>query len=102
MKTSSIIVFGLSILCIVILIYFCCGKKETYGLLNFSRHKVVNADMDPNGLININPDIDEDDELPFLHDNYEDISLKYDTRRYIKNHRQRNTYNSNVHNNKDY
>ena len=82
------------------LIYFLRRKQETYGLLKYVKNNniITDAEIDKNGLVNIDTEIDDDnDELPFI--NYHSDSTKYNYNNYVRNRRQRNSYNSNVHSN---
>ena len=83
------------------LIYFLRRKQETYGLLKYIKNDniITDAEIDKNGLIDVNPEIDDyNDDLPFI--NYhKGRSMKYNYNDYVRNHRQRNSYNSNIHSN---
>ena len=101
LNVKGIIVLGLLFAGFVcVLIYFLSRKQETYGLLKYTKNNniITDAEIDKNGLIDVNPEIDDDnDDLPFI--NYRKGSMKHNYHNYIKNHRQRNSYNSNVHSN---
>ena len=101
LNVKGIIVLGLLFAGFVcVLIYFLSRKQETYGLLKYMKNKntITDAEIDDNGLIDVNPEIDDyNDELRFI--NYRKGSMKYNYGNYIRNHRQRNSFNSNVHNN---
>jgi hypothetical protein len=98
------LLFGLVFLT-CILFYFALVKineKEKYGLMQYIKHdkQIINNDVnsiDKNGLININPDIDKDDDIRF-DDDSKNKSMKYTYSRYVKNQRTKNTGNySNKH-----
>jgi len=97
------LLFGLVFLT-CILFYFALVKineKEKYGLMQYIKHnkQIINNDdnsIDKNGLININPNTDNDD-IRF-DDESKNKSMKYTYSRYVKNQRTRNTGNySNKH-----
>ena len=99
------LLFGLVFLT-CILFYFALGKineKEKYSLMKYGiQHdkSMFNNDdnsIDKNGLINVNPNIDKDDDIRF-DDESKNKSMKYTYSRYVKNQRTRNTGNySNKH-----
>ena len=61
-------------------------ETPRYGRDNLD--KEVDAEIDDNGLIDVNAEIDDDnDELRFI--NYRKGSMKYNYGNYIRNHRQR-------------
>jgi hypothetical protein len=99
MTTRSVFIgIGLVMLfvgCVYVLIHFLTRKQERYGLLKYTNNNniITNAEIDDNGLINVEPEMD--DELPFI--NYHKDSHKYNYNDYVRNHRQRNSYNSKIH-----
>ena len=101
MTTRSVFIgIGLVILfvgCIYALIHFLTRKQEKYGLLKYTNNNniITNAEIDDNGLINVDPEMDDKDELPFI--NYHKDNNKYNYNDYVRNHRQRNRYNSKIH-----
>ena len=101
MKMSKSMIVVISIIFLVIigsLIYFFSNKKEKYGVLRYIKNNdiITNAKIDKNGLIDVNPEIDDDNSLPFL--NYQHTgSVKYNYKNYLKNHRQRNNSVRNQH-----
>ena len=98
-----VILFIILALIIPLFIYILYTNKEKYSLSNLIKHKNIKKfDIDEQGLVDVNlvNQGEDEDEFPFI-DSVNTNSLKYNDKRYVKTHRQRNSYNSNVFNNKN-
>lgn len=101
---SQIIVFILGFLFGLFVstgIYFIYLNKEKFMIFNRKnphKNNMLNTDRtDEIGLIDVDSEI-QDDNLPFINSgNSNNISLKYNQKRYDRNHHTRKSFNHNIH-----
>ena len=99
---SQIIVFILGFLFGLFVsagIYFIYLNKEKYVFNHKKPHNTYNQNMDRTdqiGLIDVDNETQNDD-LPFIDSDRNNVSLKYTKRRYDRGFHRRNNFNHNIH-----
>lgn len=96
-----IIIAVIAVIAVIVWLICLIYIKEKYERVRYSKNNILDYDIDKNGLVNIYPENQYEDEqtvLPYIeykHDN----NIKYTDAKYIRQHRQRNKYNKSIHNN---